>query len=183
MRSPDRLRPPRPGLSVWLRRPDRRRRHRCRRSRRIRCLVRRALDGELAIVLDEDEDVADRLRRRSRGQNHVPGQVTVFRFDRAEGRNRGGVEVDPEPTQFPQFAEQQQRVDAIQENGRPRPKADAPIVRDTAWCTRRGRRRGVRRPGGCPTRRSTAAVPPEYWRSGGGPRCRGRQPHPTWSLI
>ena len=142
--------------------------------------VRDALDGEFAIVFDEDEDIADRLGRSGRGQDHIPGQITAFRVDLAERRNRGGIEFDPEPAQFPQFAQQEQRVGPIQHHVRPRPEADAPLMREAA----RGAVAAAPAKGLCPAegRRSLSAgaVWRESPRSGPGPRCRGPRRRPAW---
>jgi hypothetical protein len=64
------------------------------------------LHRKLAIVLDEDEDVADGFRRRRRGENHVPGEVATIRFDLAQGRNSGRIEAYPELAQSPQLAQE-----------------------------------------------------------------------------
>jgi hypothetical protein len=70
------------------------------------------LDGQLAIVFDENEDVAYRFGAGGRGQNHVPGQVTAFRVDLAQRRNSRGVQRDSQCPQFAQLAREEQRIRA-----------------------------------------------------------------------
>ena len=72
------------------------------------------LNLELAVIFDEDEDVPDRVPPRGGLQSHVPGDVAPLRIDLAERGNCGGVELDPELSQFPHFAQQEQRVGPIQ---------------------------------------------------------------------
>ena len=71
------------------------------------------LDLQLALVLDEDEHVADGVDAAAGGQHRLPARVAGLGIELVEGRNRGGIGHDLAGAELAQLAQEQRRIGAV----------------------------------------------------------------------
>ncbi len=82
------------------------------------------VNGEFAIVLDKDEDILDRFAAPGGGEDNIPVEETVLRYQAVQCRH--GIQVADHfaGAQFAQFVQQGHRVGASQHDFRQWPETD-----------------------------------------------------------